>query len=215
MDERELEYEFQVEIDGTNYGMDTLTSVNVKQPLFDKFDVGLACCAQMTVQYYVKEGIEPSRGAKLVPRYREKDTSNKWEQIGVFYIDLRTERAGKKTLTCYDSMMKADTPFFTEGDVGEWPRSMKIIVYQIAAKMGITVDPRTKLVDSYTMDFPNEDHMRTMLEYIAAAHAGNWIITAANQLLLVPLTTSMPPETHYLVTEWGLPIVFGEDRILV
>lgn len=215
MDERELEYEFQVEIDGTNYGMGTLTSVSIKQPLFDKFDVGLACCAQMTVQYYVKEGIEPSRGAKLVPRYREKGTSNKWEQIGVFYIDLRTERAGKKTLTCYDSMMKADTPFFTEGDVGEWPRSMKIIVYQIAAKMGITVDPRTKLVDSYTMDFPNEDHMRTMLEYIAAAHAGNWIITAANQLLLVPLTTSMPPETHYLVTEWGLPIVFGEDRILV
>lgn len=215
MNEQELEYEFQVEIDGTNYGMDTLTDVHIKQPLFDKFDVGLACCAQMTVQYYVKSGIEPSRGAKLIPQYRIKGSSDNWEQIGVFYIDLRTERAGKKTLTCYDSMMKADTPFFTEGDVGEWPRNMKQIVDEIARRMGVKLDPRTKIVSTYTVDFPNEDHMRTILEYVAAAHAGNWIMTAKDELLLVPLTTSMPPETHYLVTEWGLPIVFGEDRILV
>ena len=215
MEEQELEYEFQVEIDGVNYGMDVLKDVRIKQPLFDRFDVGLACCAEMTVQYYVKEGIEPSRGAKLIPRYRVKDSNTKWDQLGVFYIDLRSERAGKKTLTCYDSMMKADTPFFTGGDVGEWPRNMKKVVDEIASRMGVTLDPRTQIVSSYVVDFPNDDHMRTILEYVAAAHAGNWIITAKDQLLLVPLTTSMPPETYYLVTEWGLPIVFGEDRILV
>lgn len=212
----EQEYEFQIEIDGVNYGMDVLSDVRIKQPLFDKFDVGLACCAQMTVQYYVREGIEPSRGAKLIPRCRAKNSDDPWMQLGVFYIDLRTERAGKKTLTCYDSMMKADTPFIKDGEfVGEWPRNMKQTVNDIVARMGITLDPRTQLVSTYTVDYPNDLPMRKILEYVAAAHAGNWIITANDQLLLVPLATSMPPETNYLVTEWGLAIVFGEDRILV
>lgn len=211
----EQEYEYQVEIDGVNYGMDTLTEVSIKQPLFDKLDIGLACCAQMTVSYFVMAGIEPRRGSILIPRYRVKGSNNLWTQLGIFYIDLRTERANKKTLICYDSMMKADTPFMQEGDVGEWPRDMISVVNEISARMGVKLDPRTKLDPNYVLDYPNDDTMRTMLQYIAAANAGNWIITANDQLLLVPLATSAPSETNYLVESSGMAILFGGDRILV
>lgn len=212
----ELEYEFQVEIDSRNYGMDTLSSVRIKQPLFDKFDVGLACCAEMTVQYYIIEGIDPSRGAKLVPRCRPRGSNEPWYQLGVFFIDMRKARSGKMTLTCYDRMMMADTPFIKDEEfVGEWPRPMDQAARDIAARMGTRLDARTVLNSKYTLDYPNDDPMRKMLEYIAAAHAGNWIMTAADELLLVPLTSSAPPETNYLVEESGLAIVFGEDRILV
>lgn len=212
----ETEYEFQVEIDAVNYGMDTLSSVRIKQPLFDKFDVGLACCAEMTVQYYIIENIDPSRGAKLVPRCRTRGSSEPWHQLGVFFIDMRKARSGKMTLTCYDRMMMADTPFIKDGEfVGEWPRPMDQVAREIATRMGTKLDSRTVLNSNYTLDYPNDDPMRKMLEYIAAAHAGNWIMTAADELLLVPLTSSAPPETNYLVEEMGRAIVFGEDRILV
>lgn len=211
-----MDYEFQVNIGGVDYGMDTLSAVHIKQPLFDKMDVGLACCAELTVSYYIDLQVEPERGAKLIPRYRPKGSNDPWQQLGVFYIDLRTTREGKQTLMCYDSMMLADTPFIVDGEfVGEWPRSMKQCAEEIAARMGISLDPRTSINPNYTLDYPNDSTMRKLLQYIAAAHAGNWIITAANQLLLVPLATSMPPETYYLVEEHGLAIVFGEDRILV
>lgn len=210
----EQEYEFQVEIDGKNYGMDTLSSVRIKQPLFDKLDVGLACCAEMTVQYYFD--LEPSRGAKLIPRCRARGSNDPWLQLGIFWIDLRTTRAGKKILTCYDAMMMADQPFIRDGEfVGEWPRPMDQAAKDIAKRMGVELDPRTKLHSTYTLDYPNDDTCRKLLEYIAAAHAGNWIITAEGKLLLVPLATSMPPETYYLVEEYGRAIVFGKDRILV
>lgn len=213
----EGEYEYRVKIDGVYYGMDTLSDVHIVRPLFDKFDVGLACCAQMTVKYLFD--LEPSRGCQLVAECRPKGSSEEWFQLGIFYIDLRTEKGPMKTLTCYDSMMKADVPYLrdedTSVDVGEWPRSMKTVVDDIAHRMGVELDPRTVINPNYTVDYPNEDHMRTILQYVAAAHAGNWIVTRKDELLLVPLFSSMPPETHYLVTEYGYAIVFGEDRILI
>lgn len=212
----EPEYEFQVNIDGVNYGMDVLTDVHIKQPLFDKFDVGLTCSAQMQVSYYVKQGIEPSRGAQLIPQYRLKGSTDTWTQLGVYFIDLRTEREGKKTLICYDSMMKADSPFIRGNETSNlWPRTMVQVANEISARLGVTLDPRTVLNSEYILNDPKDTTMRELLGYIASAHAGNWIVTNEAKLLLVPLTTSAPPETNYLITEYNEPITFGGHRILV
>lgn len=207
------EYEYQVEIDGINHGMDTLISGHIQQPLFDKFDVGLACCASLEVKY--RYATSPQLGAKVVPRCRVKGSYDSWYQLGVFYVDVRNEYNGVRTLSCYDSMIFADVKFLTGSDPGEWPRNMKQVTEEIAARMGLQIDPRTVLNPTYVVDYPNEDSMRSILQYVAAAHAGNWIVTAENKLLLIPLFGSMPPETNYLVTEEGDPIVFGDDRILV
>lgn len=212
--DKDNELEFRVLIGDKYYGMDSLTDVHIRRPLFDKFDVGLACCAEMTVQY--RFDMDPPRGAKLIPYCRRKNSNDEWYQLGVFYIDLRKEKVDKKILLCYDSMLRADISFMRDGeDVGEWPRSMKDIVNEIVNRMGISLDSRTYINPQYTVDYPNEDSMRTILMYVAAAHGGNWIVTRDDKLLLVPLFGSMPPETHYLVTEYGYAIVFGEDRILI
>ena len=81
--------------------------------------------------------------------------------------------------------------------------------------MGVNLDKRTVLNSAYTIDYPANDYtVRNELCFIAAAHGGNWIITDAGDLLLVPLL-SMPAETNYLITEYGDAITFGGVKILV
>lgn len=209
----EKEYEYQVDIDGTVYAMSDLTSGELEQPLLDSFSVGNACSAEFVVSYYYYP--EPKRMAKVIPYARAKNSNDKWTQLGVFFVDVREEKSGLKTLTCYDSMMKADQRFLKEGDVGEWPRSQSVVAQQIAEAIGVEIDSRTYIESDYVVEYPNEDTMRTVLQNIAAANGGNWIITAQNKLLLIPLFTSMPAETSFLVTESGDAILFGDTRILV
>ena len=85
------------------------------------------------------------------------------------------------------------------------------------------IDSRTQLNPAYTIDYPASDpdsesgdfySIRQELQWIAAAHCGNWIITDVEELLLVPLL-SAPAETHYLVTEHGDAITLGGVRIYV
>lgn len=206
------EYEYQVDIDGTMYTMNQLESASIDQPLLDSFSVGNACSAEFVVSYYFY--LKPRRMAKLVPYIRQKGTT-KWQQLGVFFLDTRQQTGERIELTCYDSMMKADQQYLNEGDVGEFPRKQTAVAQEIAARMGIAIDPRTSINPNYNVEYPNEDSMRTVLSNIAAANGGNWIITAADKLLLVPLFTSMPAETNLLVTDDGSPILFGDTRILV
>ena len=139
--------------------------------------------------------------------------------MGVFYIDERTyPHEGQMTLVCYDAMVGIDRPYFEEGDPGVWPRSMPDMVNWIASEMGVAVDSRTR-VEAYSMDLISDKTIRQMLGYIGAANAGNWVVTAENKLLLVPLFTYIPPDApsvaDRLVTENGEVILLGEDGILV
>ena len=97
----------------------------------------------------------------------------------------------------------------------EFPMTMQAAVEEIARLMGVAIDPRTVLSTAYTIDYPANNYtLRDVLRYIAAAHAGNFIITDAGQLRLVTFG-EIPPETNYLVEENGDAITFGGDRILV
>jgi len=144
------------------------------------------------------------------------DQASDWIPRGVFHIDTRDEDkvTGALTIHGFDAMLKAEQPYLPEGDVGEWPRTMQIVAEEIASLMGVEIDQRTALNAGYMVDYPNELTMREVLRYIAAAHAGNWIMSADGRLLLVPLA-GIPAETYYLVTEDGDSITFGGVRILV
>lgn len=208
-------YEFRIQIADKFYGMDTLMSAHIQQPLFDKFDVGLACCAQLDIKYRVGMMPEPPSGAKVLPEYREQGTT-KWKCFGTFYIDMRTTHGDVKSLICYDSMMRADAPYPENVIPYEnWPIGMSNAASSIAEQMGVKIDSRTQLNNSYLVDYPDGVPMRSTLQYIAAAHGGNWIMTANNEMLLVPLFSSMPDETSYLIDEAGYAILIGGDHILV
>lgn len=206
------EYEYRVDIDGTMYTMNQLESASLDQPLLDSFSVGNACSAEFIVSYYFYP--IPKRMAKVVPYIRQKSTTT-WYQLGIFFVDTRQQTGERIELTCYDSMMKADQHYLSEGDVGEFPRKQTAVVAEIAQRMGVAVDARTSINPNYEVEYPNEDSMRTVLSNIAAANGGNWIITAEGKLLLVSLFNSMPTETNLLVTDDGSPILFGDTRILV
>lgn len=205
---------YQVSVGGTLYGMGQLFSLQIHQPLFNKFGVGNTCSQELKVTFM--PGVSPPTMAEIIPYYMDPDEGvTAFTQLGVYYLDVREiDPDGKTTLTAYDSMLKTEQPFNTPGSIGQWPRTMDVVAQQIAEAIGVTLDPRT-VVSPYTMQYPNDYTMRDVLGYIAAANGGNWIITAQDQLLLVPLFSSMPPDTNYLVNQNGYAIVFGGVRILV
>lgn len=203
--------EYKVVIDTTEYTSADIQSGNIERPLFDELGIGNACMAMLKIVFKQKSTIP--RMSKIVPKAL---VDGQWEQLGVFYLDERSVKpTGVMTVVAYDSMLKADKVWVPDQSL-EFPMPMDDAVDIIAQLMGITVDPRTQVSHTYTIDYPANDYtLRDVLRYIAVANCGNWTITRNDQLLLIPLVGSAPPETHYLIEEEGFAITFGGDRILV
>ena len=206
-------YEYKVVIDGRTYGMDSLVRCNLEQIMLDTFTVGNACSAFLEVSLCL-DGDEPESMAVVQPYVRETGPTN-WYLLGTFYVDTREDTNGLTRLTCFDGMIKADVQFWTDTNTGEWPRKQSVVAQLIAERIGLPLDSRNVFNDSYTVPYPNEDTMRTVLSNIAASHGGNWIVTADSKLLLVPLFSSLPAETSLLVTEDGDYISLGGVRLIV
>ena len=202
---------YKVLIDNEEYIDADIRSANIERPLFDQLSIGNACEATLKIVFRKKTVIPTT--AKMIPYAL---VNNQWEQLGVFYLDERSIKpTGIMTVVAYDSMLKADKVWVPDQSL-EFPMPMDDAVDIIAELMGITVDPRTNVSHAYTIDYPANDYtLRDVLKFIAVANGGNWTITRKDQLLLVPLVGSMPPETHYLIEENGFAITFGGDRILV
>ena len=202
---------YKVLIDNEEYIDADIRSANIERPLFDQLSIGNACEATLKIVFRKKTVIPTT--AKMIPYAL---VNNQWEQLGLFYLDERSIKpTGIMTVVAYDSMLKADKVWVPDQSL-EFPMPMDDAVDIIAELMGITVDPRTNVSHAYTIDYPANDYtLRDVLKFIAVANGGNWTITRNDQLLLVPLVGSMPPETHYLIEENGFAITFGGDRILV
>ena len=202
---------YKVLIDNEEYIDADIRSANIERPLFDQLSIGNACEATLKIVFRKKTVIPTT--AKMIPYAL---VNNQWEQLGVFYLDERSIKpTGIMTVVAYDSRLQADKVWVPDQSL-EFPMPMDDAVDIIAELMGMTVDPRTNVSHAYTIDYPANDYtLRDVLKFIAVANGGNWTITRNDQLLLVPLVGSMPPETHYLIEENGFAITFGGDRILV
>lgn len=203
--------EYKVVVDTTEYTDADIQSGNIERPLFDELSIGNTCMAMLKIVFKQKSTIH--RMSKIVPK---AFVDGQWEQLGVFYLDERSVKpTGIMTVVAYDSMLKADKVWVPDQSL-EFPMPMDDAVDIIAELMGISVDSRTQVSHTYTIDYPANDYtLRDVLGFIAVANGGNWTITRNDQLLLVPLVGSMPEETHYLIEESGNAITFGGDRIFV
>lgn len=207
-----MPYEYKVDIAGATYGMGDIQSVEIEQPLFEKVSVGNTCNAKLTMTIWQKGDIP--RMAKIIPYCREQG-AEEWTQLGVFFISTRKEVDDKLEVVAYDCMLKSENEWIPNQSLN-FPMTMGAAAEEIARLMDTELDPRCSFNNSYTVDYPaNEYAMRDILEFIATAHAGNWIVTGEGKLLLVPLYGSMPPETNYLVNENGRAITFAGVRIIV
>jgi len=183
--------------------------------------VGGALSATLQITVIKPSFTIPTR-AEIVVYYRAcNETQNsEWLQYGTFYIDTRETSANYNAIqtieiTAFDSMIKTEADYpDTDHD---WPYLDKLVVAEIAQAIGVEVDSRTNgnLTASYMVELPTGYVMREILEHIAAANCGNFVITAENKLLFVPLIGLDPEENlvgRYLKDETSTDaLTFGNE----
>lgn len=205
--------EYQFDINGTVYGPEREVEHSVDAELYEEFGIGNAATAKLTLKLYA-DSVPRAATIRRYVRLKNGSQATEWLPKGVFFTNRRSEEDGQWTVEAFDAMRKAERVWTPDQSL-TFPMTAPNAVAEIARIMQVQVDPRTQLDPSYTIDYPANDYtLRDELRFIAAAHAGNWVVTGEGELLLVPLL-SAPPETFYLVTEYGEPITFGGVRILV
>lgn len=205
--------EYAFDIDGMWYGPEAEVSHSVDSSLFEAFGIGNAMSATLNLSLYASQ---VPRGAviKRYVRLTDGAQTSEWLPKGVFFTNRRTNDDGFWTVEAYDAMLKADITW-TPRPGFSFPCAMEAAAQDIALSMGVELDERNVYLP-YVMDaYPEGEYMRRdALRDIAAAHGGNWTVSDAGKLRLVPLI-SFPAETNYLVTERGAAILFGGTRILL
>lgn len=207
------EKEYRFDINGVWYGPESEVEHSVDCGLYEDFGIGNATVAQMSLSL-LAENIPYGAKIKRYIRLKNGTQTSEWLPKGVFFVNRRNHDGDYWTIEAYDAMRKAEAVWEPDQSL-EFPMTMPDAVAEFARIMDVSIDARTSLNQAYTIDYPANDYtIRNELCYIAAAHGGNWIMTDAGELLLVPLG-SEPQETSYLVTESGSAIVMGGVKLLV
>ena len=209
----------------TIYGQDRIVSAVSKAAMLDsKLTVG-NCIAKelnLVIRNYAELPKIP-RMAKIVMQFRLYESNNsysEWLPKGTYFIDTRDEGNGVIQIDAFDPMLKAERTFSQPGEQGFWPRSDIAVVEQIAARIGVEIDPRTIAIinKGYMVQYPGFGEgaytCRECLGFVGQMYGGNWIITDENKLRLVILG-DIPVDINLLVDEHGDYITVGGYRIIV
>ena len=205
--------EYAHEINGVWYDADSETASSVSNDLFAEVGIGNANCAKLELNIFAEE-IPKGAQIKRYIRLKNGDTVSEWLPKGTYYANRRANDDGYWTIEAFDAMLKTEQDFLPATITDTWPRAMTEVANDISTAIAVPIDARTYINPAYTLPMPVGYTMRQVLGHIAAAHGGNWIITANEELCLVPLL-SAPAETSNLVTERGQSILFGGVRIIV
>lgn len=197
--------EVKAVIAGDTYGIDSIYRAEQELSLFSDNNPGIGCCCagSMRIRMIPNRHVPRMAEIELYTRLVSPDGTeqSEWLPAGTYFVDTRSREKNGLAITCnaYDSMLKANQPYLENSTLSTWPAEHDYdVVDEIADLMGITVDSRTVLA-GYEVPLPEQDWtMREVLGWIAAANGGNWIITPANELLLVKLS--------------GITSLLGPDR---
>lgn len=210
--------EYKLELAGQTYGWSELTSFALRLPLFSAFSAGNTASALLSVALLPKGDIPKMAEIKCFKRLALGTARSEWLPQGVYYIDTRRKLYGNTLeIQAYDAMLKANSPWLEHTSISQWPASMAAAAQDIAGVMGVALDSRTliKTAADYVVDYPNDYLMSEVLQFIAAAHGGNWVMSYEGKLRLVGLL-DMPEETNYIIDgSDGAAILFGDTRIVV
>lgn len=181
--------ELLVTIDGKQYAAQDIVSCEIERNLLENTaEVGNATAAVLTLEINQGEAI-PKR-AKVVVQYRLMldDARTDYIPKGTYWINTREKDGRYLKLTCYDAMLMAQQDYLGDVTADDWPQQETACVTEIAQRIGVEIDPRTQIGtgDNHQVSMPVGRTMREALEQIAAANGGNWCITPAGKLLLVP-----------------------------
>ena len=218
-------FEVKVNISGTDYGMNVLTSLNSCRSVFGSGSprLGLAPAGELSLSLYLDSGAVP-RMAEIRPYFRVvNDTrQSEWISKGVYFVDTREAdtTTGLLTLHAYDSMLKAEQPYPSVEH--SWPYSDLNTVTEIASFLRVGIDAQTTelMTAGFMIPLPAQYTMRETLQYIAALYGGSFVITDSNCLRLIPLwsvkTEADAPlgGTHRLTAAPAFPTCTGVRFLL-
>ena len=185
-------FEVKVNISGTDYGMNVLTSLNSNRSVFGSGSprLGLAPAGELSLSLYLDSGSVP-RMAEIRPYFRVvNDTQqSEWIAKGVYFVDTREAdtTTGLLTLRAYDSMLKAEQQYPSVEHT--WPYSDIDTVREIASFLRVGIDAQTTelMTAGFMIPLPAQYTLRETLQYIAALYGGSFVITDSNTLRLIPL----------------------------
>ena len=211
--------EMRVTIAGVDYDQYHILSLETSGGVFSEPDIGV--CASRQIDLLLREPGEIPRSAKIkvFVRLAAGRRVSEWIPKGEFFISTRkTDKlTGTLDIHGFDAMRRSGEVWRID-PYANWPMGQREAVEDIARQMGVEVDPRTVLSGNFPVGSPVDENgdlaMVDILEGIAVCSAGNWVISDEGKLLLLRLG-DIPPETNYLVTEYGEAITFGGVRILV
>lgn len=189
--------------------------------------VGAALSGEVDISMVAPFNVPKKSSVRMFIRAANSTQVSEWVPQGVYYIDTRQQThsdMGFDVLNVhgYDSMILAEVTYPSDS-AHDYPMLDRDMVQFIADNMktsltgrGVQVDPRTWEImqAGYYFPLPVGYSMREVLGMIAAAYAGNFIITQTGELRLVTMF-DLPPETRNLITEDGFKIVIGGLYILV
>lgn len=181
--------ELLVTIDGKPYAAQDIVSCEIERNLLENTaEVGNATAAVLTLE--ISQGETIPKRAKVVVQYRLMldDARTDYIPKGTYWINTREKDGRYLKLTCYDAMLMAQQDYLSDVTADDWPQQETACAAEIAQRMGVEIDPRSQIGtgDSHQVSMPVGRTMREVLEQIAAANGGNWCITPAGKLLLVP-----------------------------
>ena len=183
--------------------------------------VGGAVCSILHLTIINPSYTIPTRAEiKVYVRARNDTQTSEWIQSDTYYIDTRQRNASYNDVetiefTAFDSMIKTEADYPDTSH--SWPYLDKNVVAEIAQTIGVEVDSRTNgnLTAGYMVELPTGYVMREVLEHIAAVNCGNFVITAENKLLFVPLIGLDPEQNlvgRYLKSETTTEaLTFGNE----
>ena len=202
--------ERRVKIDGVEY---TLMSDPVISRALMQNGMSVGNAVSAMCQLSVMTGDAIPRAAEVTVEVRLTDgvAESEWLPEGTFYISKRHRDpvTGLLSLECYDAMLKANAaipeklPWRTNtgailttnnGDPlfisSAFPRSPEKLLEDLLYVLGLELDSRTQIETGsiYAVSLNAGATIHDALSAIAAANGGNWIITPAGKLRLVPLT---------------------------
>lgn len=212
---------FQMEAKARIGGVDYL---KISAPKIDRslmsspLSVGNCTSATLSLSILTDDEIKSTSPVVIMGRLTDGNIYSEWMEFGTFFIDQRdTSFEGLLSIECYDAMLKANQAYLDGSDSSaNWPKTMKAVVEEVAYRIGVGIDPRTKINTGadYVVPYPSGKTMIQVLGDIGACHGGNWIITEENLLRLVPLVTA-PDETFHVISHDYEKVKTSDGHLLI
>lgn len=215
IEDESVRMELKAVIGGLTY--DRLISCKAYPAAFDGLAIGQAAAAELSLSFVPLGDVPKMARIQLSARLTDGSVSTAWVPQGTYYIDHRDgdRELGVLSVTAFDRMLFAEDMYFPSGTItGVWPKAAPAVVSDICTRLGISLDSRSRIDSALMVPTPVNLTMRDVLRNIAAAHGGNFVITAENKLRLLQLEDL--PDLTLLGDEFGNFVAdeFG-NRILI